>query len=189
MHPLVRLLAVATFTALAAGCGDDPVSYSDPVGMSLSVASGDVDNGTLVDEKNINTESGNPYGAFSSAAQSAIGGIPSSIEVDAATLTIGDATGVDALEDIFVGEVAVTFVMNGSDVAYPVAARTIAVGDGAGPVALNVQFDSHTFTDGDYAELVAGSFKVTLSGTAAAGFAGASADADLSLVLTFTAYE
>lgn len=187
MTRLSLFLAVAALAA--AGCGDDPVSYSDPVGMSLSVASGDVDNGTLFDEKNINTESGNPYGAFSSAAQDAIGGTPSSIEVEAATLAIEDSTGVAALEEIFAGDVDVAFVMNGSDEAYPVAVRTVAAGDEAGPVDLHVHFDSDAITDADYADLVAGSFKVTLSGDAAAGFADASADADLSLLLTFTAYE
>ena len=188
MTRLSLLLAVAAFPAV--GCGDDPVSYSDPVGLSLSVASGDVDNdGALLDEKNINTESGNPYGAFVSAAQDAIGGPPSSIVVEAATLSIDDSTGVAALEEIFAGDVDVDFVMNGSDTAYPVAARTIAVGDGGGPVDLDVRFDSGDLADVDYADLVGGSFKVVLSGAAAAGFAAASADADLSLVLTFTAYE
>jgi len=182
-------LVVAVAAVSSAACGGDPVTYSDPVGLSLSVASGDVDNGVLADEKNINTESGNPYGAFSSAAQDAIGGLPSSIDVEAATLTIEGSTGVAALEEIFAGDVEVAFVMNGSDQAYPVAVRTIAVGDGAGPVDLEVPFDSDSVTDADYPDLVGGSFKVLLTGDAAAGFAGASADADLSLVLTFTAYE
>ena len=185
----LTLLVVAVLSTAAVGCGDDPVSYSDPVGMSLSVASGDVDNGALADEKNINTESGNPYGAFSSAAQMEIGGPPSSIVVEAATLAIETSTGAAALEEVFAGDVEVAFVMSGSNVAYPVALRTISAGDGAGPVDLDVGFDSDAFTEADYADLVDGSFKVVLSGDAAPGFADASANVDLSLILTFTAYE
>ena len=187
---MIRLsLALALVAPLTIGCGDDPVSYSEPVGLSLSVASGDVDNGTLLDEKNINTESGNPYGAFADAARDAVGGEPSSIEVDAVSLGIDDSTGVTALDEIFAGDVDVSFVMNGSDELYPVAIHGIVAEDDAGPVDFHVHFDSDAVSDADYTELVGGSFKVVLSGEAAAGFEAASADADLSLVLTFTAYE
>jgi len=187
MHRLALVLAlVAPF---AAGCGDEVVSYSEPVGLSLSVASGDVDNGTLLDEKNINTESGNPYAVFSSAAQDAVGGLPSRIEVDSVTLEISSSNNVDALEAIYEGDVDVAFVMNSSDAAFPVAVHGIAEGDGPGPVDFHVHFESDAVGDADYADLVAGSFKVVLSGAAAAGFADANADADLELVLTFTAFE
>lgn len=186
---MTRLACVLALIAFAAGCGDDPVSHSEPVGITLSVASGDVDNGVLSDDKNINTESGNPYGVFSSAAQDAVGGTPSRIEVDAVTLEIEDATGVDSLEEIFVGDVDIAFVMNGSETALPIAVHTIAAGDGPGPVELHVHFDSDAVNDADYTDLVEGSFKVVITGDAADGFDQASADADLSAVFTFTAYE
>lgn len=184
-----RTLLLVVLALLAAACGDDPVSHSEPVGITLSVASGDVDNGALLDEKNINTESGNPYGVFASAAREAVGGTPSSIELEAATLAIVDSTGVTTLAEIFSGDVDIAFVTNGSSTAYPVATRTILADEGPGPVELEVELDSEAFSDADYAELVDGSFKVVLSGIAAAGFANASADADLSVVMTFTAFE
>jgi hypothetical protein len=189
MIDMTRLPYIAL--ALLAACGgDDEVSHSEPVGISLSVASGDVDgDGRLVDEKNINTESGNPYGVFSDAAQDAVGGTPSSITVDAVTLEIDDASGVAAFEEIFAGDVELSFVMNGSEAVYPVSIHGVADGDGAGPVDMHVHFDSDGVTDEDYPDLVSGSFKVVLEGDAADGFDGLGADADLLAVLTFTAYE
>ena len=182
---------LTALTLLAAtACGDDPVSYSDPVGIALSVKSGDVGAGAVLEEKNINTESGNPYGAFVTAAEAEIGGSPSRISVDATTLTL-DATSknVDELPAVFAGVVSVSFVMNTSGATYPVASGTIGADDGAGPVALDVDFDSDDMEDADYDDLVGGSFKVVLAGVSATGFANLDADANLSVVLTFRAYE
>ena len=183
-------LMILPALALLVACGDDPVSYSDPVGLKLSLKSGDVSDGALLDEKNINTESGNPYGAFVGAAEAAIGGSPSRIEVEATTLALDAAsTGVDGLVAVFAGDVDITFVMNGSSTAYPVGTATITADAVAGPVAMGVDFDSADMNEGDYADLVGGSFKVVLSGDAATGFEGLGADANLTVVLTFRAYE
>ena len=51
--------------ALAA-CGSDPVSFSEPVGIELKAKSGDVTNAAMTEQKDITTESGNPYGKFTS---------------------------------------------------------------------------------------------------------------------------
>ena len=73
MKPLIVL------SLTLAACADQPISYSDDVGIALKA---DVVDGTVVDEKNINTESGNPYAAFITDAHNALHADPGSIEVD-----------------------------------------------------------------------------------------------------------
>jgi hypothetical protein len=176
--------------AVAIACSDkEPVSYSAPVGISLPVASKDVVSGTVSADKNINTESGNPYGAFTSAARAQLGGKdPSHIAVTGVTLELLTATssGVSALEGVFAGSVAVGFD-TGSGIIYPVAQITNPVG--AGPVALIASFDSSSLPDADRAAITGGQFKVVLSGTAASAFTGATATADLKATFTFVAYQ
>lgn len=176
---------------LAAACGDDPVTYSEPVGLTMQASSGDVAGGRVEEEKNINTESGNPYAAFIANAEAELGRAPSDIAVDAVTLELDLAASnnIDALGLLFAGDTEVTFVSNGSDTAYPVAIHTFEAADTAGPVDFHVHFDSDSLSDADYTDLVGGNFKVTLAGPAAPGFAALNADADMSLVLTFVAYD
>ena len=186
----MRLLLLASpLVALAACGGDDPVSYSDPVGLSLSVASGDVAAGVVADEKNVNTESGNPYGAFLAAAENALGRSPSEIAVEHATLELEGSTNVAGLGDVFVGDVQVRFLMGAADTAHVVATRVFDGSEDAGPIELGVVFDSDALPGADYDELASGSFKVEIVGDAAPTFADASADANLAVTLTFTAYE
>ena len=54
---------------------------------------------------------------------------------------------------------------------------------------LEVAFDSDDLADGDYPDLVDGSFKVVLEGEVAAGFEALNATADFETVFTFTAFE
>ena len=170
-------------------CSDDPVSYSAPVGISLNAKSGDVANGTITDEKNINTESGNPYGAYISEARAELGGDPGEITLDETTLEIVDATGVTTLGEIFAGDVEISFVMNSSNTAYDAAVLGVTADTGAGPVEAHSHFDDATVTDEDWPDFVGGSFKVVLTGPAADGFAAANADANLQATFTFSAYE
>lgn len=154
------------------------------------MTSGDVAGGALTVDKNVNTESGNPYGAFVAAARTAIGGDPSRIDVTAATLTLAPtSTGAAALGEVYAGPTMVTLVMNSGNARYPVAARTVAAGDGAGPLAWSVTFDDASVTAGDLAGLIGGQFKVELAGPPAASFAAAGASVDLDLALTFAAFE
>jgi hypothetical protein len=185
-------LAAIVAAALLAACGgnNDPVSFSQPVGISLSVASKDVVSAAVSAEKNINTENGNPYGAFTSAARARLGGRdPSHIAVAGATLELltATSTGVTALEPVFAGPVTVAFQASASGAVYPVGQVMNPMG--AGPVTLAVAFDSESLPAADRAAITQGQFKVVVGGSAASGFAGASATADLQATLMFVAYE
>jgi hypothetical protein len=175
---------------LLAACGDDPVSVSDQVDLKITIASGDVTGGVVAADKNVNTESGNPYGVFVQGARDEIGGDPTRITVDAAALTLeATSDNVAGLGEVFSGALILGFEMNGSATVYPVATRTIVAADPAGPLELDVEFDSDDIPDVDFADLASGSFKVSVSGPAAASFAAANADADLLMTLTFSAFE
>ncbi|HEY5925838.1 MAG TPA: hypothetical protein VIV11_29325 [Kofleriaceae bacterium] len=185
-----HLYLCSALLACAAGCSDDPVSVSDVVDLKLALASGDVDNGVLFDEKNVNTESGNPYGVFVSMAREEIGGEPSRITVDGTTVTVdATSTNVTMLGGVFLGATKVEFIMNGSTTKYAVATRDVVAADVAGPVEFGVDFDSDKIPAEDFSDLASGSFKVAISGPAAATFEAANADADLTVSLTFSAFE
>ncbi|HQR29815.1 MAG TPA: hypothetical protein PLL32_05345 [Anaeromyxobacteraceae bacterium] len=158
------------------------------MGISLDARSGDVVAGQIHVDKNVSTETGNPYGAFVNAAVKALGHAPSRIVVTSATLTLDPAgsTQVTVLEQVFTGQVRVTFQPNGSVNAYPAAAVTSPVG--TGPITMTVTFDSSTMTPADYADLVGGAFKVVLDGSAATGFGSRGASADLTGTFTFEAF-
>ena len=176
--------------ALLAACSDDPVQVSDVVDLKITVSSGDVTAGVLQDEKNVNTESGNPYGVFVQGARDEIGHDPSHITVDGTSITLqATSKNVTTLGAVFAGSTKLEFIMNGSSARYAVATRDMLAADGAGPVAFTVDFDSDDIPEADYADLASGSFKVMLSGAPAAGFEAANADADLTMSLTFSAYE
>ncbi len=182
-------LAVALVASLAAACGSDPVSYSQPVGISLPVASNDVVAGEVTADKDINTESGNPYSAFVNAARQRLGGKePSRIAVTTVSLELLTAgSTVATLQEVFSGPVAISFEMNGTNTQVPVAQVTAPTG--VGPVTLTTAFDSRTMAPADYAALVQGQFKVRIAGTAVAGFAAGGQDANLEAKFGFVAYE
>jgi hypothetical protein len=183
-------LALSPLFMFGAGCGDDPVSVSDVVDLKLSVSSGDVQNGMLLDEKNVNTESGNPYGVFVQSARDEIGGEPSRITVDGAAVSIDPSSNnVTTVGAVFLGATKIEFVMNGSTTHYAVATRDVLAADGGGPVEFTVDFDSDDIPAADFTDLASGSFKVAISGPPAASFPGANADANLKISLTFSAFE
>jgi hypothetical protein len=177
--------------ALCAGaCGDDPVSYSAPVGINLKAKSSDTANGVVSNEKGINTESGNPYGAFVADARGKLGRDPGVIDVDRVELFLGaGSSGVTALGEVFTGTVDLLFQMNDTNNSYPVAAVSISAGTAAGPVAFDASFAEEDIPDADYVKLLNGSFKVIARGPAAAGFSTKGAEADLQVTLTFAAFE
>lgn len=190
MPPSPRLLVPALLSTLAA-CGDDPLSYSEPVSITLKAKSSDVTAGVITDDKNITTESSNPYGKFVSDARAALGGAdPSRVSLTATTLTLGaGSSGVTGLGQVFTGEVEVLFLTNDSNTTFPAAHGPIAATDAGGPIALTAAFSTDTASSDDFTRILGGNFKVIARGPAAPSFAGAGADANLQVTLTFAAFE
>ena len=171
-----------------AACGSDPVGYSAPVGIELKAKSGDAANNAITEQKDITTESGNPYGAFTNDAMTKLGGkAPSSIGIDQLTLTLGgQSTGVNALDQVVTGDVDVAFVVNNSNNTYD--AGHVTSPTGVGPVNMSTTFDWSKVTAADRTEMLGGSFKVVLRAPAATTFANAGADASLQVTFTFAAF-
>jgi len=166
------------------------VSYSAPVGINLKAKSSDSTNGVVSEEKGINTESGNPYGAFVSDAQRKLGRSPGQIDVDRVELFLGAAsTKVTTLGEAFTGNVEVVFQMNDTNNSYPVATGAIAASTASGPVGFDASFDAASLPALDYDKLLNGSFKVIARGPAATDFTTKGAEADLQVTFTFAAYE
>jgi len=185
---MMKLVAFVFACVALAACGDDPVSYSSPVGINLKAKSGDVSNNSISDDKGITTESGNPYGAFVNEAERKIGKSPTRIELDHLTLTLGaQSTGVTTLEEVYTGDVDVAFIMNDTNNTYD--AGHVINPRGVGPVDVDVAFDPALVSDIDYAKLLGGSFKVVIRGPAATTFASKGAEANLQLTFTFAAFE
>jgi hypothetical protein len=173
---------------LLAACGTDPVSYSAPVGIEIKAKSGDVSQTVVTEQKDITTESGNPYGAFIADAMAKLGGKnPSRIEIDQMTLTLGaQSTGVTTLDGVLSGDVDVAFLANNSNNTYD--AGHIMTPSGVGPDDMAPSFDWSKIAPQDVQQMLNGSFKVVLRGPAAASFASAGADASLQVTFTFTAF-
>lgn len=188
---ITRLTCIAALAISATACGDDPVKYSQPVGINLKAKSSDTTNNTVTNDKNINTESGNPYGAFISAARNELGGRdPKVIEIEKVQLFLGaGSTNVTRLGEVFDGTVDILFVMNDTNNSYPAASGPVPAATGPGPIEIDPSFDSDSLPDFDYQKLLGGSFKVAMRGPAAAGFASKGAEADIQATFTFAAYE
>ena len=189
LRPPCSTIAIA-LAALTAGCSDEePVSHSAPIGINLKVKSSDVGaQATISSDKNITTESGNPWAKFVTDARSHLTHDPSDVDLDQVTLTLGaTSTGVTSLAEIFTGEVVIQFVMETSNNIVPVAKLTNPTG--RGPVAMTVQFDYAAIPPQDLAKFYAGSYKVVLAGPAAPTFQSKGADADLQATFTFQAFE
>ena len=181
---------IGALTATITACGSDPVNYSEPVGIKLKFKSGDVVAGRITTDKNINTESGNPYAAFVSTARAKLGADPSRIEIPKVTLQLESTSKMVAtLGQVFEGECKINFALNSNNLRLEVGKRTMLAADLSGPIEISANFDSTTLTAADCSQLLAGSFKVALDCPAATTFAGASADVDLTLLFTFSAFE
>lgn len=184
----MRKLALAL--VILAACGSDPVSYSQPVGIELKAKSGEAPNNVITDDKEINTESGNPYGAFVADARAKIGGDPSRITVDHVDLLLGaGSTGVTTLGEIFLGNVDLLFQVSDSNDTFPVGSVAIDAQTAAGPIGVDTTFDTADANDADYVKILGGGFKVVLRGNAAVGFTSKGADANIQATFTFAAFE
>ncbi len=171
------------------GCSSSPVEYSAPVGIELDAKSGDVTMSVVTEQKDITTESGNPYGAFVSGAMAKLNGqMPSRIEIEDLTLTLGgQSTGVSTLDQVLSGDVDVAFIANSSNNTYD--AGHITNPTGVGPDDVSPDFDWSMVAPQDVAQMLNGSFKVVMRGSAAPGFTTKGADAQLQLTFTFSAFQ
>ncbi|HSD91346.1 MAG TPA: hypothetical protein VLB44_27670 [Kofleriaceae bacterium] len=174
---------------LVGACAADPVSYSAPVGIEMKIKSSDVTQSIVTERKDITTEVGNPYGAFTNDAIAQLGGKqPSRIELDELTLSLGaQSTGVSALEQVMTGDIDVALLVNNSSNTYD--AGHVTNPTGIGPVAMDATFDWSTVAPLDRTEIINGSFKVVLRGPAAPGFSALDANAVLQTTFTFTAFQ
>lgn len=100
---LSKSLFIMSFVLALAGCGGSVV-VSDYVSLKLSgIKDGDVKNGQVSEDKNINTEEGNPYADFLRLASEELGGdTPSKIEVQSVTLKVhSDSKGISDFDALF----------------------------------------------------------------------------------------
>ncbi len=176
-----------------AACGEDPVSYSGPVGIELKADADKVTTagGPLTDSKHITDETGNPYGAFIGAARDVLGHDPSRIEVTGVTVLLGaDSTGVTMLGEIFDGSFEVLFEMSDTHDTFAAAHGTIdATTQGGGPIVLTIDYDAETFTGTNLQKLISGGFNVVYRGPTQPTYMATTAKADLQITLTFEAFE
>jgi hypothetical protein len=182
-------LLVALLAPLAAGCGSNPVSYSQPVPIALPAATPCGTVGCTISLiKNVNTAGANPYKDFVRNAQAALGGAnPSHIVATGVQLDMLSATGVTTFQQVFKGVVTVSFQMSSSNTVYTMA--TVTNPTGPGPIVVGSGFDSKGMPAGDYADLIGSNFKVILDGTAADSFATATGEnASLQATFAFVAY-
>lgn len=187
----LSVVALPIVLAAAAACGDEePVSYSEPVGIELKADADLVLSGSITEDKSITTESGNPYGAFIANARDALGGAdPSQIDVTDVTMTLAaGSTGVTTLGEIFDGTVEVLFEMNDTNDTVAVASGTVDA-TASSTVTLSPDFDSDAISSANYTKLLSGSFKVVYRGPAQATYAATDAKADLQITFTFEAFE
>ena len=176
--------------ALVVGCGDDStpigantVNHSGPVTINVDKFKDDeVRNESFDQSKSINTEQGNPYGAFLQAARAVLGRPPAAVLVDRATLTLAaDARGVTAFEQFLGGPLTLYLSSSRSTVNI----GTVAQPRTAGPVEVTITATRDTLAPLQ-AELTDGSFKVGIRVPAAAA-RPRSFDAKISTVLYFRA--
>lgn len=147
----------------AVSCDDDePVAETGTIVIQLSgIKQGDIHDGVVEKDKNVTTESGNPYGAFLQAARTALGHDPSRIEVTSVSITLGgDSRGVASFADLFSGE---TNVFLRADVGGTVYVARVTNPTGVGPVTCEVIADEAALAPIRDA-LLSGNFRVGVRG-------------------------
>jgi len=179
-----RLLIPLLLTLLALpACGDDPIAHSETVSLELSgIKPGDLKNGVASEEKNINTESGNPYGDFLKNARDALGGSdPGTIELVSAYMRVSSSSkNVIAFEDVLAD--AELFFSN-SDTTIPIGSVTSPTGSSVLiPIGEDVDFEPLRTA------MLGGDFKVGIRGNAVDPVSD-DFELKISLDLKFTAYE
>lgn len=184
---VANVAALVAVVAFASACAS--VATSDIVTLNLKAKGDGVQSGVITEEKDIDTESGNPYGAFAKLAKDELGKAPGHVELDRCTISLGaKSKGVVALNKVFSGKVEVLFLVDSGKNSY--VAASIDKVSGSGPVVLSVSFDNSAISAADRAKIVDGKFKVVIRGNAAQEFDGnKDAEAELLVALTFSAFE
>ena len=176
---IVWLLAAASFVA----CGDDPVAYSETVSVKLSgIKPGDIQNGQTSEDKNINTEEGNPYGDFIKGARAALGGRdPGAVEIVSAIVRVhADSKNVSTVDAVF----------GSLELFMADSATTIVFGSKDGPTGSEVAVPIKEDLDYEpvFDAMLGGDFKVGVRGATVAT-PPTDFELKLTLDLKFTAYE
>lgn len=187
---LLRRAMVLLPVALLAcgGSGGDlntlnTAGFSGPVNIRLDkFKDGDVHDNTFDDNKDVNTQSGNPYAEFLRQATNSLGRAPAAVLVDRVTFAIGpNSRGVTGFEQIFTGNA--TVYLSTSSTTVPIG--TAAMPSGPGPVSVQITA-GRTELAPMQADLVSGRFKVGFR-VAASPSRPSSFDTNLAVVLYFRA--
>jgi hypothetical protein len=173
---MFRLVALAL---AAAACGGTS-SHAETITVPFQVASADATGGAI----SLTAASGTAYTEFLTAAEAEIGDELYFVEVDEVRVTLlPTSTGVAALDEVFTGDIVVSFLING--------ARSFDVGRGAAAgttVSGGPEYNFNLLSGVEREAMLSGNFEVVVSGTPAAGFAAAGATAELSVELDFEAF-
>jgi hypothetical protein len=188
MSAATRYLSLG-LVSLSMACGDpdatntNTVNFSGPVAINIDkFKDGEVHNEAFDVDKNVNTENGNPYGAFLQQARGVLGRAPAAVLVERVTLTLGrDSTGVTSFEQFLGGPLTVYLASS----SVTVNIGTVTQPTGAGPVEVSISATRDTLAPLQN-DLINGSFKVGIRVPAAAG-RPRSFDAKVSTVLYFRA--
>jgi len=156
-----RSLLVVLSLAGLAGC-ESPAASSDTIVIRLSgIKEGDVADGVVEREKNVTTETSNPYARFLADARAALGRDPSRVEVDAVSITLGgDTRGVAGFQELFSGE---TNVFLRDDVGGTVYVGRVGAPSGVGPVECEVVATEESLAP-ILPALLSGAFRVGVRG-------------------------
>ena len=176
-----RLVVLALLSSMA-GCGDDPVAYSETISIRLSgIKNGDIANGQASEDKNINSEVGNPYAAFLKNARERLGRDPGLIEIVSATVRVhADSKNISSLDVVFAD---MELFMADSATTIPFAHRATISGSSLGfPIDDDVDYEPIA------ASMLGGDFKVGARGATVA-LPPDDFDLKLTLDLEFEAFE
>ncbi len=189
---LTPCVAMAALCLLGSACGgDDPISVSAPIGINLKAEAGDVQGNVITIDKNINTETGNPWVAFTTDVEAQLGGPPGDLDLESLDLLLATSSeGYTELREVFDGTVDVQFEMNDTGNFFPAGSLVIDSNTEGRSVSLTPSFNFATVQGADLDKLLGGSFKVVMSGPAASGFESTNnGKAELQLTFTFSAFE
>lgn len=157
--------------------------YSGPVSILVDkFKDSEVRNGGFDEDKNVNTESGNPYGMFLQSARTGLGRAPAAVVVDRATVGMGpDSRGALGLQEVFAGPL--TLYLATSTVRVNVGTVATPTGSAQQEVSVTVTRDQLAPIE---PQLLDGGFKVGIAVPAAPG-RPASFDVKVTTVLYFRA--